>query len=93
MGMFEWVIAVVCIGALAVGIMYGASYAASTGYANQTDTFGTAPTEQQNSTIAMVQTAGNGGTAISGGFAIFAAAIFCGICVFGGWLFLKRPRW
>lgn len=93
MGFFEWLIAIVCVSGLVIGIMYGANYARTVDYGNQTDTFGTAPSTYEKTAINSAEVAAKGGTAVSGGLLIFGAAIFTGICVFFGWTFMKHARW
>lgn len=69
----HWLFGFLCVAALVIAIIAGVGYTQSKDLRNQTDTFGNAPSIQDNSTVTVVETTGKGGSAISSGLLIFFA--------------------
>jgi len=83
----------ICIVAMVVVVAGVASQSHAMDISNTTDQYGNGPTEQINSTSAMVQTTSTGGYGIASGLLLFAAIIITAICIFGGWIFFRQPKW
>lgn len=93
MSVVHALVGLICIAALVVAALAGASYSQNYDIGNRTDSFGNAPAAQVNQSGHTMAGASQGLASVSGGYLLFFAALFIVAIIIAAAAVMGKPKW